>query len=63
MTRRSADARRSRLNQVGGEGDDDGNKFSFLYCQIMKEATVTRLSRHFFFKFCLDKFCLHTVTL
>ena len=46
MTRRSADARRSRLNQVGGEGDDDGNKFSFLYCQIMKEATVTRLS-HF----------------
>ena len=49
MTRRSADARRSRLNQVGGEGDDDGNKFSFLYCQIMKEATVTRLSRHFFF--------------
>ena len=50
MTRRSADARRSRLNQVGGEGDDDGNKFSFLYCQIMKEATVTRLSRHFFFQ-------------
>ena len=50
MTRRSADARRSRLNEVGGEGDDDGNKFSFLYCQIMKEATVTRLSRHFFFQ-------------